>query len=127
MGDPAQDAFLKTFTAPEENAGLYVYRYETFGAAIKMPVGVNDKLLGTTAAKTFLYTELRPGEYTITSHTENTETLKLEVKAGSLYYVWQEVKMGFMSARSKLHAVDEKEGQEGVLKTKLAESASISE
>jgi hypothetical protein len=127
MGDLAQDAYLKTFTAPAENAGLYVYRDETFGAAIKMLVEINGKLLGTTAAKTFLYTELRPGEYTITSHTENTETLKLEVKEGSLYYIWQEVKMGIISARSKLHAVDEKKGQEGVLKTKLAESASLAE
>jgi hypothetical protein len=51
----------------------------------------------------------------------------LEVKAGSLYYIWQEAKMGILYARNKLHAVDEKEGQEGVLKTKLAESASILE
>jgi hypothetical protein len=127
MGDPAQDAFLKTFAAPEENAGLYVYRYENFGGAVKMEVEVNNKPLGTTAAKTFLYTELHPGEYTVTSHAENTDTLKLEVKAGSLYYIWQEVKMGVLYARSKLQAVDEKEGQEGVLKTKLAESASILE
>jgi hypothetical protein len=126
MGDPQQDAFLKTFVSPEETAGLYVYRNETFGAAVKMNVLVDNKTLGATAAKTYLYTELSPGEHTVTSLAENTETLKIDVKAGGLYYIWQEVKMGVLYARNKLHLIDDEEkGKAGVLQTKLAASNSI--
>lgn len=35
-------------------------------------------------------------------------------------YVWQEVKMGFIAARSKLQVVDEATGRKGVAETALA-------
>lgn len=122
MGDPKQDAAAKTFTAPQGNAGVYVYRNETMGAAVKMDVEMDGKPLGQTGANTFLYKEVAPGKHAITSKTENTETLEIDTKPGLLYYVWQEVKMGVLSARSKLHLVDEATGKKGVLETKLAET-----
>ena len=38
MGDAKQDAALKTFSIPADKAGIYVYRNESFGAAVKMDV-----------------------------------------------------------------------------------------
>ncbi|MDK2122643.1 DUF2846 domain-containing protein [Parachitinimonas caeni] len=120
MGDPAKDAELKKFSSKPEVAGVYIYRNESFGGAVKMDVAVDGKELGSTAAKTYLYTEVAPGKHTVTSKAENTAELTLDAVAGKLYYVWQEVKMGVMSARSKLSLVDEETGKKGVNESKLA-------
>lgn len=122
MGDAKQDAALKTFRAPVGTAGLYIYRNESFGAAVKMEVGVDGAAIGQTAAKTYLYKELVPGKHTVTGKAENTDSVDIDVKAGTLSYLWQEVKMGVLFARNKLHLVDEAEGKKGVLESNLAET-----
>lgn len=111
--------------APDDKAGVYIYRNELFGAAVSMDVTVNDKPLGSTGSHTYLYAELPEGKHTISSLAENTSEVELDVKKGSLYYLWQEVKMGIISARSKLQLVDEEEGQSGVLESKLAQSEAL--
>lgn len=123
MGDPAQDAALKTFSAKPETAGVYIYRNESFGAAVHMDVEVNGQPIGKTGANTYLYKEVPPGKLTVTSKTENSDSLEVDAVQGKLYYIWQEVKMGIISARSKLHLVDEERGQKGVLETQLAVEA----
>ena len=122
MGDVKQDAALKTFTVPADKAGVYVYRNESMGGSVKMDVAVDGVAIGQTAAKTFLYKEVTPGKHTISSKAENTDTVEIDAKPGAINYVWQEVKMGVMYARNKLHLVEEAEGKKGVLETKLAES-----
>jgi hypothetical protein len=120
MGDEKQDAALKTFSVPADMAGVYIYRNESMGAAVKMDVEVDGQVIGQTAAKTYLYTEMTPGKHTISSKAENTDTIEIDAKPGTLTYVWQEVKMGILYARTKLNLVDEEEGKEGVLETTLA-------
>lgn len=122
MGDAKQDAALKTFSVPADKAGVYIYRNESMGAAVKMDVELDGKPIGQTAANTYLYKEVVPGKHTITSKAENTSTLEIDAKPGTLSYVWQEVKMGLMYARTKLHLVSEADGKKGVLETKLAET-----
>ena len=120
MGDAAQDAALKTFPARPDSAGLYIYRNESMGAAVRMDVEADGKPLGQTAARTYFFTELKPGKHTVTSKSENTDTLEIDALPGKLYYVWQEVKMGLLYARTKLHLVDEAQGRKGVLESSLA-------
>lgn len=122
MGDAKQDATLKTFSVPTDKAGVYIYRNESMGAAVKMDVELDGKPIGQTAANTYLYKEVAPGKHLITSKAENTDTLEIDAKPGSLNYVWQEVKMGIMYARTKLNLMGEAEGKKGVLETKLAET-----
>ncbi len=50
---------------------------------------------------------------------KNDATLTLSTEAGKNYYVWQEVKMGLLMARSKLSQVSEEEGKQGVMESKL--------
>jgi hypothetical protein len=120
MADPAQDAARKSFTAPADKAGIYIYRNETMGAAVKMPVTVNGQMVGQTAANTYLYQEVAPGKVKVESLTEGKEnTLEFEAKAGTLSYIWQEVKMGMWAAASKLHLVSAEQGQKGVKETRL--------
>ncbi|MBN3815104.1 DUF2846 domain-containing protein [Paraburkholderia sp. Se-20369] len=120
MGDPQRDAELKTFNAPQEKAAIYVYRNESMGGAVKMPVTLDGKILGDTAAKTYLYSEVEPGRHQLVSKAENDSTLDVDTVAGKIYYVWQEVKMGIMYARNKLQLVDDATGQGGVKESKLA-------
>ena len=120
MADAPADAKAKQFAAKPDVAGIYVYRNETMGAAVTMDVTLDGKPLGQTGAQTYLYTEVQPGAHKLTSKAENTSELTIDAVAGKLYYVWQEVKMGVMSARSKLQLVDDATGKAGVQESKLA-------
>jgi hypothetical protein len=120
MGDAGRDAQLKSFTPKPGVAGLYIYRNESIGAAIRMDVEVDGKPLGQSAAKTYFYKEVAPGRHTITSKSENTDSIEVDTVAGKLYYIWQEVKLGLLYARTKLTQVGEEEGRKAVLECKLA-------
>jgi hypothetical protein len=124
MGDLQQDAALKTFVVAPDEAGIYIYRNEGLAMAVKMDVHLDGAPLGQTAGGTYLYKAVAPGKHWITSGAENTDTLEIEISASSIAYVWQEVKMGILTARTKLHLMNEAEGKKGVLETKLAESKS---
>ena len=120
MGDAGKDAELKAFKARPGVAGLYIYRNESFGAAIRMDIEVDGKPLGQTAAKTYFYKEVAPGRHLVTSRSENADTIEVDAVAGKLYYIWQEVKMGLLYARTKLTLVGEEEGRRGVQESQLA-------
>lgn len=122
MGDSKQDAALKTFSIAPDKSGVYIYRNESMGAAVKMDVALDGNPIGQTAAKTYLYKEVSPGKHTITSKAENDFSLDIDAKPGALLYIWQEVKMGVLYARTKLHLVNEVDGKIGVNETKLAET-----
>nr|WP_240037870.1 DUF2846 domain-containing protein [Aeromonas sobria] len=119
MADATADAQAKQFVASKDAANLYIYRNETFGAAIKMPLLVDGSAVGDTVAHSYILKQVTPGSHTITSKSENDATLTLSTEAGKNYYVWQEVKMGLLMARSKLSQVSEEEGKQGVMESKL--------
>jgi PBP1b-binding outer membrane lipoprotein LpoB len=121
MATPEADAAAKAFRVTPNKANVYIYRNENFGAAIKMPLLIDNVAVGDTAAKTYVFRQIDPGSHVITSKTENDATLSLDVKAGTNYFVWQEVKMGAFSARSDLHLVDEATGKAGVADCKLVQ------
>jgi hypothetical protein len=121
VASPERDVAAKTFTVKPGKANIYVYRNETMGAAIKMPIALNGKLVGDTGPKTFLLLEVSPGNYTIVSKTENDSTLTVNAAAGRNYFIWQEVKMGLFAARSALQQVDDATGKAGIADCKLIE------
>ena len=122
MASMERDTAAKNFVVKSDKANIYVYRNETFGAAIKMPVALDGKLVGDTASKTYMVLEVSPGNHTIVSKTENDSTVVLDLAAGRNYYVWQEVKMGMFAARSALHEVDEATGRAGIAECKLIDA-----
>ncbi len=122
MASADADAKAKTFvTPPAGQANIYVYRNETFGAAIKMPLLLDNQSIGDTGPHTYAFRQVAPGKHVLVSKTEKDVTLDLDVQAGNNYYVWQEVKMGAFAARSALHLVDEKTGEDGVKQCKMIE------
>ena len=122
MASPEQDTAAKSFAVKPGKANIYVYRNETFGAALKMPVALDGKLVGDTASKTYLLLQVDPGPHTVVSKTENDSTVTLNTVAGRNYFLWQEVKMGMISGRSNLQEVDEPTGKAGVAECKLVQA-----
>jgi len=121
MAPPDADTAAKTFQTDPSMANIYVYRNETIGAAIKMPVLIDNMSVGDTASKTYVFKKVSPGSHVITSKTENDSTLTIDAKAGNNYFIWQEVKMGMWAARSELHLVDDAKGRAGVAECKLVQ------
>jgi hypothetical protein len=119
MASPSADSAAKTFNTDSAKANIYIYRDESFGAALKMPVTLDNASIGETASKTYLFRQVTPGTHTITS--QGKDTLSVDTKAGNNYFVWQEVKMGLVSGGSKLHLVDEAKGKAGVADCKLVQ------
>lgn len=119
MASAELDAQAKSFSVDAAKSNIYIYRNETMGAAVKMPVAIDGKMAGDTAAKTYLLQSVEPGEHSIISKTENDATLKLTTAPGKNYFIWQEVKMGMWAARSQLHEVDETTGKNAVSECKL--------
>lgn len=119
MAAPEADSAAKQFAAPPgDRAGVYIFRNETFGAAIKLNVVMDGRYLGETASKTYFYEEVAPGPHTVVGKAENESKVTFDAIAGRLYYIWQEVKMGLFQPRNELHLVDEATGRAGVLESK---------
>ncbi len=122
MATSNEDAQAKNFTVNPQSAKLYIYRNEFMGQAIKMPVELDGKEIGKTISKSFLVTTVAPGKHSLLSKAENDSSLEIDTEAGKNYYIWQEIKMGFLSARSKLQLVDAAQGQAGVRESKLIDT-----
>jgi hypothetical protein len=121
MAAPDADAAAKAFKTDASMANVYIYRNENMGAAVKMPVLLDNMSVGDTVANSYIMRPVTPGKHVVTSKTENDSTLSLDAKAGTNYFIWQEVKMGAFAARSELHLVDEAKGKAGVLECKLVQ------
>ncbi|MGF6198264.1 DUF2846 domain-containing protein [Pseudomonas laurylsulfatiphila] len=122
MADESQDAQAKTFQVAPDKAHIYVYRNESMGAGVKMPVALNGKPVGQTVAKSYLMLSVPAGQQTLVSSAENDSELKLTAEAGKNYFVWQEVKVGFIKARNSLQLVDDQTGRAGVAESKLIQA-----
>jgi len=119
MGDPEQDAALKTYAVAPDQAGLFIYRDGIFGSAVKLDVQVDGTPLGQTAVMTYLYTPVTPGTHVVSSSAANTDSLEVDIEAGNVAYVRQGLEMG---PRVKLYLMSEDEGRQGVQACKLARS-----
>jgi hypothetical protein len=122
MASPNDDAKAKTFATSPNQANLYIYRNEFMGAAIRMAVEIDGKEIGKTGPKSYFAVSVAPGKHTLISRSENDFNLDVVTEAGKNYYVWQEVKMGLLYARTKLQLVDEAQGQAGVKESQLIDT-----
>jgi hypothetical protein len=60
---PEKSVKAKQFISNSSLAQVYIYRNETFGAALFMPVTVDGKLAGKTRQKSFLKMGLPAGKH----------------------------------------------------------------
>jgi hypothetical protein len=115
----ADSARFKLLAAPPDASVVYLYRNESFGAAVKMDVSLDGRPYGQTVAKSYMVWQVAPGSHRIVSQAENNVELTFETSPGRRYFVWQEVKMGLLYARGQLHQVPDGQGQAGVNECEL--------
>lgn len=115
------DQKAKEFATTPGKGRIYIYRDENFGSAIKVPVSVDGKLLGQTAAKTFYVVDVAPGPHKVACMAESNSEVTVNLKASDIAYIWQEMKMGTWTAGCKVQQVNEGAGQEAVKGCKLAQ------
>jgi hypothetical protein len=117
-----EDSAAKRFEAPAGLSRIYIYRNEFLGTLVGLDLSVDGQVAGTTKGKTFVIADVPPGEHEIVSKGENTHQLRISTQIGQPSFVWQEVKMGLLSAGSRLHAVDAATGRAGVNESSLVHS-----
>ncbi len=117
----------KTFNAPDDKGTVYLYRTgRAVGAAGQLSVRVNSTAAGGTGPGTFFKWDLKPGTYTFSSATgESSAIVELNVKAGQVYYLRQDARMGVSSGRVTMKEVDSKQGQKEVKGCKLLVSSYV--
>ena len=122
MASLEEDTSAKQFQVSADQSRIYVYRNENFGGAIKIPVTLDGKMMGQTAAKTYFMWNVAPGAHTVSCVGENTTALDVNARPGTSHFIWQEMKMGMWTAGCALHEVDAAKGREAVMETKLIQS-----
>jgi hypothetical protein len=89
---------------PPGQATICVFRSRTIGASVNVPVVLGSRLVGETNGERPLLFPVDPGPQTLTTVVKAYKmTLELEVKAGTTYFVWHELKR--FSHRSRLYLV----------------------
>jgi hypothetical protein len=115
------DLAAKRFTPPAGKGGLYVYRPDQFRLkALTLNVSIDGAFFGQTKVGSYLYVELAPGQYVVTSQSEVEVPVKLQVEAGRNYFFQQDIAFGTSSVRSTLLPVDEQTGRSAVMNSELA-------
>jgi hypothetical protein len=124
-----QSKEAKSYTAPADKGTVYLYRTgRAVGAAGQLTVKVNGLDAGGTGPGTFFKWDLKPGVYTFTSSTaESSATEQVNVKAGEVYYIRQDARMGVSSGRVTMKKVGDDKGKKEVEGCKLLVSAYVPE
>ena len=117
----------KSFNASDDKGTVYLYRTgRAVGAAGQLSVRVNTIAAGGTGPGTFFKWDFKPGNYTFSSSTgESSAVVELDVKAGQVYYLRQDARIGVSGGRVTLKEVDSKQGQNEVNKCKLLVSSYV--
>jgi hypothetical protein len=119
----------KSFVAPDGKGSVYLYRTgRMVGAVGQLSVKVNGMDAGGSGPGTFFKWDLKPGTYTfLSSTTEASAVVQLEVKAGEVYYVRQDARMGLTDGRVTMKEVSDAKGKSEVAGLKLLVSSYVPE
>lgn len=122
MATQDSDAQAKQFRVSSGKSRIYVYRNENIGGAMKIVITLDGKVVGSTAPKTYFALDVSPGKHDLSCVAENTAPLSVNAPSGKPVFVWQEMKMGALSARCALNLVSDADGRAGVLESYLAQT-----
>ncbi len=121
---------VKSFKAPNQgNSIVYVYRTNSFiGAALKKDIWVDKECLGESARGTFFYHEVKGNKkHIISTESEfSPNSLTIEMKGGSSYFVKQYIKPGVFVGGANLQQVSVVDGKREVSSLKLAKKGNCS-
>ena len=88
LATPTEDAEAKAFTPHKTEATIYVFRDDPMkGAARTLPVLIDGKMIGASAARTFLRFNVPAGKHTLASPAGNFSAITIDARPGAIYYV----------------------------------------
>ena len=87
--EPDQRAAL--FLVPGDEAAIYIYHDDSVDAATAPVVNLDGDPLGVPAAAGFWYRYVKPGRHTIAIAGAEADGIVLEVEAGRVYFVGEDV------------------------------------
>lgn len=111
MANRAQSRSAKEFSPSKDRAKIYVYRNEVLGSAIKVGLALNGNFMGETAPGTFHMWEVAPGKHEVSCEAERSSRVTLNAQPEKLYFIWQEMKWGTVTAGCALRQVTEERGK----------------
>ena len=118
MATLMQDTKAKDFSTLPDRGSVFIFNNSNLGTDAQL-ISVNGKTVGSIAALTYFRFNLIPSKYSINSFASyGNSTIDLNVEAGTNYFVWQHINL----FNTKLEQVNETEGREGVLQSKLIAS-----
>lgn len=123
MESAEKTSAAKQFAPPAEGkAGLYLFRYGTFGAALKKDIYIDGKCVGETARNTFFYEEVDGGkEYKISTESEfSPNDLVLKTESGKHYFIQQYIKFGVLVGGAGVKLADEAVAKKQIQELSLA-------
>jgi S1-C subfamily serine protease len=119
LASSERDEQSKKFAPATDKASLYIYRNQLYGYLASIPITINGKMIGNTAAKTYFRVNLPSGTYIVESAIQNVSSISVDVESGKNYFIWQELKMGSVGGlECVLRQMDEDTGRSGVLQSK---------
>jgi hypothetical protein len=95
---PEQQRAALEFQPVAGKAVLYVFRHQSIGLLQGHDLGLDGRCLGQTRGCTFYRLELEPGKHCVSGDKECLEALEMEVAAGQVYLVEQELLQGMWRA-----------------------------
>jgi len=106
LASPKADTLAKQMLPAEGKAVIYVFRNSPPSVGWTIPVTLDGKEMGVTGGQTYFRWEVNPGEHMIISKTHDWSGLMVNAEAGRIYYVWQDIGVGFFVPTSRLSFVD---------------------
>lgn len=115
-----KDNITKSLVPAPDKALVYIVRPTIMAFAVPMRLDCDSFQVGWINAKTYLYTMIDPGEHTFISLSENEFHLKVNLEAGKIYYIEQEIRMGLLYARTKLKLLNDEAGKKELTKCSIS-------
>jgi hypothetical protein len=106
LASPKADTLAKQMLPTEGKAVIYLFRNSPPSVGWTIPVTLDGKEMGVTGGQTYFRWEVTPGEHMIISKTHDWSGLMVNAEAGRIYYVWQDIDIGFFVPTSRLSFVD---------------------
>lgn len=115
------DTKAKQLIVPNNKALVYVVRPKSLGGAIRFTVDCDNRYIGSTVGRRYIYSIQDTGKHKIVSHAENSSELEISLDVNQKYYIEQVPKFGIWIARNRLELIDESKGKKKLMKCKLSD------
>lgn len=102
----AAETQARLFQPVADHAVIYLLRDRGDVWRFEIRVLLDGRDMGATSPNSYFRWEVPPGPHTIVSDTQPPAVLALDTQAGGLYFVWQDINVGFLRAESRLEQVN---------------------